>query len=85
MRKCWARKLRELLVLKSQLYNVTVSTEPELLSLLSTADIQTVGAEVLLTWGGPALASITNIEVAHEVKIVPIGNAVKETTLLPHS
>ena len=65
-------------MLKSQLYNVTVSTEPELLSLLSAADIQTVGAEVLLTWGGPTLASITNIEVTHEVKIVPLVMQLKK-------
>ena len=66
-RKCFAKKLRDYLSLKSMLYNVTLQSETELLSLLNTAEIQTVGGEILLTWGGPALSSIVNPEVAHEV------------------
>jgi len=66
-RKCFAKKLRDYLSFKSVLYNVTVQSETELLSLLNTAEIQTVGGEILLTWGGPALSSIVNPEVAHEV------------------
>merc|ERR1719470_800704 len=66
-RKCWAKKVRQFLQLKSLMFNVTVTTEPELLSLLTTSDIKAIGGEVLLTWGGPALASITHPEVMHEV------------------
>ena len=66
-RKCWARKLREYLHLKAELYGVTVTSEPELLSLLNTAEIKTLGGEVLLTWGGDLLARILNPAVAHEV------------------
>ena len=66
-RRCFAKKLRDYLSFKSVLYNVTVQSETELLSLLNTAEIQTVGGEILLTWGGPALSSIVNPEVAHEV------------------
>ena len=66
-RKCWANKLREFLLFKALVYNMTISTETELLSLLTTAEIKTVGGELLLTWGGPVLSSIINPEVAHEV------------------
>ena len=66
-RKCWANKLREFLLFKALVYNVTISTETELLSLMTTAEIKTVGGELLLTWGGPVLTSIINPEVAHEV------------------
>jgi hypothetical protein len=62
-RKCWALKVRQFLRLKAELFGVTVATEPELLSLLSTSDIKAVGAEVLLTWGGAALAGITHPQV----------------------
>ena len=62
-RKCWAKKVRQFLHLKSKLFNLTINTEPELLSLLTTSDIKTIGGEVLATWGGPALASITHPEV----------------------
>ena len=66
-RKCWANKLREYLLFKAMVYNVTITTETELLSLLTTAEIKTLGGELLLTWGGPVLSSILNPEVAHEV------------------
>eukprot|EP00091_Calanus_sinicus_P004862 TRINITY_DN1522_c1_g1_i1.p1 TRINITY_DN1522_c1_g1~~TRINITY_DN1522_c1_g1_i1.p1 ORF type:complete len:1087 (-),score=342.03 TRINITY_DN1522_c1_g1_i1:65-3325(-) len=66
-RKCWAKKVRQFLHLKSLMFNVTVTSEPDLLSLLSTSDIKAIGGEILLTWGGPALASITHPEVMHEV------------------
>ena len=41
------------------------SSEPELLSLLNTAEIKTLGGEVLLTWGGDTLARILNPAEAH--------------------
>ena len=66
-RKCFAKKLRDYLTFKSVVFNVTVQSETELLSMLNTAEIQTVGGEILLTWGGSALSSIVNPEVAHEV------------------
>ena len=66
-RKCFAKKLRDYLKFKSLVLNVTVQSETELLSLLNTAEIKTVGGEVLLTWGGPVLSSIVNPEVGHEV------------------
>merc|ERR1719186_1024986 len=76
-RKCWAKKVRQFLHLKAFLYNVTVTSESELLSLLSTSDIRTIGGEILLTWGGPALSSITHPEVMHEV-LMSVGHT------LPH-
>merc|ERR1719370_1523034 len=72
-RKCWAKKVRQFLNLKSKMFNLTIDTEPELLSLLTTSDIKTIGGEVLATWGGPALASITHPEVMHEV-LMAIGH-----------
>jgi len=72
-RKCWAKKVRQFLNLKSMMFNITIDTEPELLSLLTTSDIKTIGGEVLATWGGPALASITHPEVMHEV-LMAIGH-----------
>ena len=60
-RKCWANKLREFLLFKALVYNTTISTETELLSLLTTAEIKTVGGELLLTLGGPVLFSITQV------------------------
>jgi len=73
-RKCWAKKVRKFLQLKSKLFNQTVKSEPELLSMLSTSDIKAIGGEVLATWGGPALASITHPEVMHEV-LMTIGHS----------
>eukprot|EP00092_Neocalanus_flemingeri_P041336 GFUD01045010.1.p1 GENE.GFUD01045010.1~~GFUD01045010.1.p1 ORF type:complete len:1669 (+),score=312.22 GFUD01045010.1:50-5056(+) len=72
-RRCWAKKVRQFLHLKALLFNVTVNSESELLSLLTTADIKTVGGEIFLTWGGPALASITHPEVMHEV-LMAVGH-----------
>eukprot|EP00092_Neocalanus_flemingeri_P002648 GFUD01002836.1.p1 GENE.GFUD01002836.1~~GFUD01002836.1.p1 ORF type:complete len:1672 (-),score=322.02 GFUD01002836.1:132-4439(-) len=69
-RRCWAKKVRQFLHLKALLFNVTVNSESELLSLLTTSDIKTVGGEIFLTWGGPALASITHPEVMHEVLMI---------------
>ena len=66
-RQCFAKKLRDYLKFKSVVLNVTVQSETELLSMLNTAEIKTVGGEVLLTWGGPVLSSIVNPEVSHEV------------------
>ena len=66
-RQCFAKKLRDYLKFKSVVLNVTVQSETELLSMLNTAEIKTVGGEVLLTWGGPVLSSIVNPEVGHEV------------------
>ena len=68
-RKCWAKKrrVRQFHHLKSLMFNVTVNSEPELLSLLTTSDIKAIGGEVLLTWGGPALASITHPEVCRSI------------------
>lgn len=45
------------------MFNVTVNIEPEWLSLLTTSDIKAISGEILLTWGGPVLASITHPEV----------------------
>jgi hypothetical protein len=36
----------------------------ELLSLMSTADIRSIGADVLLTWGGRILTGITHPQVS---------------------
>jgi len=72
-RKCWAKKVRQFLQLKSIVFNVTVTSEPELLSLLTTSDIKAIGGEVLITWGGPALVSITHPEVMHEV-LMAVGH-----------
>ena len=66
-RKCFAKKLRDYLAFKSMVVNVTVESETELLSMLNTAEIKTVGGEILLTWGGPVLSSIVNPEAGHEV------------------
>ena len=60
-------KVRQFHHLKSLMFNVTVNSEPELLSLLTTSDIKAIGGEVLLTWGGPALASITHPEVCRSI------------------
>jgi hypothetical protein len=35
----------------------------ELLSLMSTADIRAIGADVLLTWGGRILTGLTHPQV----------------------
>ena len=66
-RKCWAKKLREFLLFKAEVYNVTINSETELLSLLTSAEIKTLGGELLMSWGGPVLSSILNPEVTHEV------------------
>ena len=66
-RKCWANHLREYLLFKAEVFNIEVKTETELLSLLNTAEIKTIGGEILLTWGGSVLSSIVNPEVRHEV------------------
>merc|ERR1719500_2056996 len=66
-RKCWARKIRQFLRLKAELYGVEVTSELELLSLLSTSDIKAIGAEVFLTWGSSALTGITHPQAQHEV------------------
>ena len=63
VRKCWAKKMRQYLHLKAEMFNVTVRSEPQLLSLLTTADIRTFGGDILLTWGGTALTSILHPEV----------------------
>ena len=52
---------------KASVLNITVATETELLSMLNTPEIKTIGGEILLTWGGSALSSIVNPEVNHEV------------------
>jgi len=75
VRKCLARGVREYMVLKSELYNIPVSGEIELLSLLSTADIRAIGAEVFLTWGGKVLSEITHPEVRKEVLQVIASDA----------
>jgi hypothetical protein len=36
----------------------------ELLSLMSTADIRAIGADVLLTWGGRILTGLTHPQVS---------------------
>jgi len=66
-RKCWAKKLRDYLMFKAKILNIDVDTETELLSMLTTSDIKTIGGELLLTWGGTVLSSIINPEVTHEV------------------
>ena len=75
-RKCWAKKVRHFLHLKSKLFNLTIDTEPELLSLLTTSDIKTIGGEVLATWGGPALASITHPEVIRTLSSLTLHSPV---------
>jgi len=66
-RKCWAKKLRDYLMFKAKILNIDVDSETELLSMLTTSDIKTIGGELLLTWGGTVLSSIVNPEVTHEV------------------
>ena len=66
-RKCWAKQVRDYLMFKASVLNITVTTETELLSLLNTPEIKTIGGEILLTWGGSVLSSIVNPEVNHEV------------------
>jgi uncharacterized membrane protein len=73
-RKCWALKIRQFLRLKAELYGVEVTSELELLSLLSTADIKAIGGEVFLTWGSTALAGITHPQVQHEVLMTVAHN-----------
>ncbi len=47
------------------LFNVTaLILQVELLSLMSTADIRSIGADVLLTWGGRILTGITHPQVS---------------------
>ena len=64
-RRCWALKVRDFLLMKAALFGVEVASEPELLSVLSTSDIKAIGGEVLLTWGGAALAGITHPQVTN--------------------
>ena len=45
------------------MYRIQVNGEVELLSLLSAAEIRSIGAEIMLTWGGETLASITHPKV----------------------
>merc|ERR1712142_922438 len=45
-RKCWAKKVRQYLYMKSMLFNISVNDESELLSLLSAADIRAIGGEI---------------------------------------
>jgi len=73
-RKCWAKKIRQFLRVKADLFNVTVENELELLSLLSTSDIKAVGGEVLLTWGSAPLTGITHPKVQHEVLMTVAAN-----------
>jgi len=73
-RRCWARKVRDYLLMKAGLFGVEVASEPELLSVLSTSDIKAIGGEVLLTWGGAALAGITHPQVQHEVLMTVAHN-----------
>merc|ERR1719315_155525 len=74
-RKCLARAVRKYLLLKSELYGVNVSSEVELLSMLTTADIRSIGAEIFLTWGGVVLAEIPHPEVLYEVLMVIANEA----------
>merc|ERR1719180_605128 len=73
-RKCWALKIRRFLRLKAELFGIEVTSELELLSLLSTSDIKAIGGEVLLTWGSTALAGITHPQVQHEVLMTVAHN-----------
>jgi len=73
-RRCWALKVRDFLLMKAALFGVEVASEPELLSVLSTSDIKAIGGEVLLTWGGAALAGITHPQVQHEVLMTVAHN-----------
>jgi len=66
-RKCWAKKVRQFLRLKAEVYGVEVTNELELLSMLSTSDIKAIGGEVFLTWGAAALTGIAHPQVRHEV------------------
>ena len=45
------------------MYRIQVNGEVELLSLLTAAEIRSIGAEIMLTWGGETLASITHPKV----------------------
>merc|ERR1719430_1928935 len=73
-RKCWALKIRQFLRLKAELFGVEVTSELELLSLLSTSDIKAIGGEVFLNWGSTALTGITHPQVQHEVLMTVAHN-----------
>ena len=62
--RCFARALRKYLALKAEMYGIKAEAEVELLSLLDTADIRAVGAEIFLTWGGAVLTEITHPQVS---------------------
>ena len=39
---CWAKKVRQFLHLKSLMFNMTVGSKPELLSLFTTSNIKAI-------------------------------------------
>jgi len=67
MRMCFVSAIRRYLRSKSVAFGMELSSDIELLSLLSSADIRAIGAELLLSWGGDVLASIPHPEVSYEV------------------
>jgi len=74
-RRCFARAIRKYLMLKSGLYGVSFTSEVELLSMLTTADIRSIGAEIFLVWGGVVLSEIPHPEVLLEVLTVIANDA----------
>jgi len=67
MRMCFVSAIRRYLRSKAVAFDMELSSDIELLSLLSSADIRAIGAELLLSWGGDVLASIPHPEVSYEV------------------
>ena len=57
------KAIRRYLRSKAVAVGSDLSSEIELLSLLSSADIRAIGAELLLSWGGDVLSNIPHPEV----------------------
>jgi len=66
-RMCLVKAIRRYLRSKAVAVGSDLSSEIELLSLLSSADIRAIGAELLLSWGGEVLSNIPHPEVSYEV------------------
>ena len=63
MFRCFVSAIRRYLRTKAVAFDMELSSDIELLSLLSSADIRAIGAELLLSWGGEVLTSIPHPEV----------------------
>ena len=66
MFRCFVSAIRRYLRAKAVAFDMELSSDIELLSLLSSADIRAIGAELLLSWGGEVLTSIPHPEVLYQ-------------------